>query len=95
MPGRLRKDVHIEDMSWQLRGCCRTEKPETFFGGDGERLPDRERRERAAIAVCLRCPVRPACLEHALRAPEEYGVWGGLTEHQRAAERRRRAGVAA
>lgn len=35
------------------------------------------------LAMCHRCPVREACLEHALTWNEEYGIWGGLTEWQR------------
>ncbi|HEX3827166.1 MAG TPA: WhiB family transcriptional regulator, partial [Sporichthyaceae bacterium] len=30
------------------------------------------------------------CLNYALSRPEKYGVWGGLNEEERAAERRRR-----
>jgi WhiB family transcriptional regulator, redox-sensing transcriptional regulator len=33
--------------------------------------------------VCAGCPVRAACLEHALRTRERFGVWGGLTEEER------------
>jgi len=61
-----------------------------FFGRDGEPGVEREARERRALAVCGSCPVRDACLEHALTVPERYGVWGEMTEDQRAAHRRRR-----
>ena len=37
-----------------------------------------------ALAVCARCPVRAACDEHAVDAGEEYGIWGGRTETERA-----------
>ncbi|WP_199922092.1 WhiB family transcriptional regulator, partial [Kitasatospora aureofaciens] len=37
----------------------------------------------AAIKVCLGCPVRRRCLEHALTAPEDHGIWGGTTRNQR------------
>jgi WhiB family redox-sensing transcriptional regulator len=63
---------------------------ELFFGRDGEPGAEREARERRAEAVCASCPVRDACLEHALTVPERYGVWGGMSEEQRAAYRRRR-----
>ena len=33
--------------------------------------------------VCVRCPVRYECTEQALRFGER-GVWGGLTEQERA-----------
>jgi WhiB family redox-sensing transcriptional regulator len=68
---------------------------ELFFGPDGERLADRERREAAAKSICATCPVRARCLDHALVAAERYGVWGGLDETERAAEARRRRRAAA
>ncbi|MGW9299402.1 WhiB family transcriptional regulator [Streptomyces cyaneofuscatus] len=39
--------------------------------------------EQQAAALCADCPLRPACAQHALTAPEERGTWGGLTAHQR------------
>ncbi len=68
---------------------------ELFFGPDGERQADRERREAMAKNVCADCPVRARCLDHALTAGERYGVWGGLDENERAAETRRRRRAAA
>jgi WhiB family redox-sensing transcriptional regulator len=37
-----------------------------------------------AKAVCAGCKVRQMCLETALRNRERHGVWGGLTERERA-----------
>jgi WhiB family transcriptional regulator, redox-sensing transcriptional regulator len=75
---------------WQDAAACREEDLILFFGPDGERQPEREIRERKAKAVCADCPVRVECLNYALSRPEKYGVWGGLNEEERAAERRRR-----
>ena len=36
-----------------------------------------------AKAICSTCPVREACLEHALSAREREGIWGGATERER------------
>src|SRR5690606_28703763 len=36
-----------------------------------------------AKAVCGPCPVRDACLTHALTHDERYGVWGGLDTDER------------
>ena len=44
----------------------------------------------AAKAVCARCPVISACLMSAL-GRDEKGVWGGLSEDERSAIRRRAA----
>ncbi len=75
---------------WQDAAACRNEDLILFFGPDGERQAEREVRERKAKAVCASCPVRADCLNYALSRPEKYGAWGGLSEEERAAERRRR-----
>lgn len=68
---------------WQLRGACRGLDTDLFFHPEGERGPSRANREAAAKAVCGTCPVASTCREHALTAHEPYGVWGGLSEHER------------
>jgi WhiB family redox-sensing transcriptional regulator len=76
--------------AWQEFAACRTVDPELFH-------PDSGRHDMAARAkqVCKRCPVLDACHAHALGddgcRPERYGVWGGMTEDQRATVFRRRA----
>ena len=44
--------------------------------------------------MCQGCPVRLECLADALDSRTEFGVWGGLTERERRALRRRRPDVA-
>lgn len=61
--------------------ACRGYDPNLFFTEDA-------RREAVALAVCERCPVRVACLDHALRVGEEHGTYGGVTERKRRAVRR-------
>ncbi len=39
--------------------------------------------ERAAVAVCMACPVLAACRTAVLGMPLAYGVAGGLTAGQR------------
>lgn len=70
---------------WQLSGACRSQDPAIFFHPDGERGRARASRERAAKRVCGRCPVLRQCRTQAVAAQEPYGVWGGLTERERAA----------
>jgi len=70
---------------WQLHAACRGTDSEVFFHPERERGEARERREVAAKAICAACPVRQECLDHSLAVREPYGVWGGLTEHERAA----------
>lgn len=71
-------DHHHPD--WKQHAACRGTNPELFYPVAKD-TPDIPR----AKAVCARCPVRIDCLEHALNAGEDFGIWGGLTE----AERRR------
>jgi WhiB family redox-sensing transcriptional regulator len=56
--------------------ACATTDPELFF-------PDSRSPASEAKEICAGCPVRPECLEYALAAAEEFGVWGGLTEKER------------
>jgi WhiB family redox-sensing transcriptional regulator len=56
---------------------------ELFYYPDGERGPAREERELAAKAVCATCPVVAECAAYAIRAREQYGIWGGMTEAER------------
>jgi WhiB family redox-sensing transcriptional regulator len=81
-------------LGWQERGLCQSGDATVFFAPDSERIREREKREMAAKRVCAECPVRQQCLEHALALPEQFGIWGGLTEMERAEESRRRRGAA-
>ena len=77
-------------MHWQSKAACRGACARLFFGPDGETEPERQVREGKARAVCASCPVRAECLDYALEHNVRYGIWGGLNEHERRAERRRR-----
>jgi WhiB family redox-sensing transcriptional regulator len=54
-----------------------------FFNDDMLRGPEKQARESAAKKICTACPIKTECLEHALAVPENFGVWGGLTEEER------------
>ncbi|MFJ6617759.1 WhiB family transcriptional regulator [Kitasatospora sp. NPDC091335] len=70
--------------NWQLSAACRTADSTVFFHPENERGTAAEQRDDAAKRVCRRCPVLALCRRHALLTREPYGVWGGLTEHERA-----------
>lgn len=40
-----------------------------------------------AAAACLDCPAMVACAAYAAAADELEGVWGGITQHERAEQR--------
>jgi WhiB family redox-sensing transcriptional regulator len=72
---------------WMSQAACRGEPTELFY-------PNEEHDAGPAQTICAGCPVRSDCLAHALanfRAASDAGVWGGTTEHERAAMRRRQA----
>ena len=73
--------VHWE---WQGRAACRGMDTATFFHPPNERDAARQDRIDAAKAICHNCPAVNDCLDHALRVREPYGVWGGLSEDERA-----------
>ncbi len=79
---RLPKPV-AETWEWQLQAACRDVGTSVFFHPDNERGNARHDREEKAKEVCHRCPVMWSCRRHALDSHEPYGVWGGLSEHER------------
>jgi len=76
------KPVH-DKWEWQYDGACRDTDPEQFFLEPNMRGLNKRNREVAAIKICNTCPVKQACLDHALSVPEIFGVWGGMTEEDR------------
>ena len=76
-------------MDWRHRAACMEEDPELFFpiGNTGPALLQVEE----AKAVCRRCPVIIDCLAWALESGQDAGVWGGLSEEERRALKRRAA----
>lgn len=65
---------------WRLNAACREAPvPDLFFETGSE---------ETAKAYCRSCPSINACLKHAFDVGENYGVFGGLTQRERAAIRR-------
>lgn len=75
----------LDYWEWQLSAACRGMDSATFFHPPDERNAARENRIEQAKLVCRACPAIMECREHALRVREPYGVWGGLSEDERAA----------
>lgn len=74
----------VDEWNWQLAGACRGMDVEAFFLPAGERRRSKQRRIEAAKLTCQDCPVIAQCRAYALRTREPYGVWGGLSEEDRA-----------
>lgn len=64
------------NQQWRSKAACQGLDPDIFYPLDDEDSDE-------AKAVCDVCPVREACLEHALGYREKEGVWGGATERER------------
>lgn len=64
-------------LSWRTQAACDGVDATLFFP-ESDDDPAMH-----AKMVCEGCPVRVACLEHALRNGEKAGVWGGTTERDR------------
>ncbi|MBV7247707.1 MULTISPECIES: WhiB family transcriptional regulator [Streptomyces] len=73
--------------NWRLHAACREEDPDLFFpiGSTGPAVVQ----EAEAKTVCRSCPVQAACLEWALENRQDSGIWGGLSENERRALKRR------
>ncbi|MCG7595711.1 WhiB family transcriptional regulator [Mycobacterium sp. PSTR-4-N] len=92
-PHGLRLPPPTQDSwSWQWRGSCRDHPIEVFFPDDPHRAVVRHK-ERVAKAICRECPVLQQCRDHALRTPEQYGVWGAMTAIERGRLLRHRSAV--
>jgi len=70
-------------LSWSDLGACRGSDPSVFF-------PERGMSTRNAKAICKGCDVADRCLEWAVTTNERFGVWGGKSEKERRAIRRKR-----
>ena len=65
---------------WMIHAKCKGMATSAFFSDD---KPGCEAKESAARVVCSGCPVRTLCLDYAIEAPMDFGVWGGLTWAER------------
>jgi WhiB family redox-sensing transcriptional regulator len=72
-----------DDGGWQQSARCRGLPSDVFFPEEQDSRRLRRVQEAAAKQICAGCPVIADCREHALRAPEKYGVWGALTARER------------
>lgn len=77
----------MSNTDWRHFAACRDEDPELHFpiGTSGPAVLQTEQ----AKAVCRRCSVSDECLNFALTMGQDAGVWGGLSEEERRAVKRR------
>jgi WhiB family redox-sensing transcriptional regulator len=63
-------------IAWVSQALCGADPDELFVSGA---------EQHKAALICRRCPVVLECAADALDNRVEFGVWGGMTEHQRRA----------
>lgn len=76
----MSRDIPLPDP--EITGPCVEVGPAVMYPVDGNYGPARE--------VCMRCPARDDCLEHALAVREPDGMWGGVDPPGRERIRRQR-----
>ena len=70
---------------WMEDAACRGVDTELFYPTAYRTGISRRDHESPALNVCQGCEVRTTCLEEALtHNPPEQGVWGGMSEQDRA-----------
>ncbi len=75
---RYRSAPITEELDWQIDGLCREADPVLWY-------PDHEVDAGPAVQICQDCPVLTQCRDWAMKRHEVYGVWGGMSERDRAA----------
>jgi len=68
---------------WFAAAACRDADSDDFF-------LDRGQKATKAKELCGRCPVVSACLQYAVDAGFDYGIFGGMTPRERMALVRQR-----
>lgn len=76
------------DEPWRVDAAC-IGQGDLFFLERGQAGVGRS---HPAKKICAGCPVKPECLDYALRTRPAFGVWAGMTydELKKYVQRRRR-----
>jgi WhiB family redox-sensing transcriptional regulator len=72
-----------DEWAWQEQSNCKNVDSDLFFLEPLLRGKQKREKERKAKAICKGCPVVNECLRHAMKTPEYFGVWGGMTADER------------
>lgn len=81
----MKVNFRIGEENWRDDAACRGLDPAKWYPHTGER-------NDVAKAICAGCPVRAECLEFAIAAREDFGIWGGMSERERRKLARNRYG---
>lgn len=70
---------------WQMHGVCRGVDSSVFFHPTGSAAAPAPSASGARRSCAARAPFLAQCRSHAISVAEPYGIWGGLSESERAA----------
>lgn len=71
--------------AWRERAACRgkpTDTPEQIEERLSLFFPHAGQSQKAAKAMCGRCPVRVECEAFAQESNTQYGIWGGVIRYR-------------
>ena len=80
--------AELADLAIAVNAGCLSTDPDAMYPDAGDK-----RGNLNAKRVCHGCPIRETCGATAITHRERYGVWGGITEDERAAIKRVIRGV--
>ena len=80
--------VRLKEAIEKEGGVVCEQVPFAFFYDDEELRTDERYKVKIAKEICAECPVKMLCLEYALDANEQFGIWGGTTFKERKQIRR-------
>ena len=63
---------------WMADAGCLDVDPELFYPDKGDKHSSKR-----AKRICMGCPVRDQCLDHAVAHHELFGIWGGKSPKER------------
>lgn len=69
------------DETWRARALCHGMDPDE---ADAIFYPHRDSNAKEGKEICGACPVAAECLTYALETRQAFGVWGRMTERERA-----------
>lgn len=85
MPPQPNFPIIFRREAWTEHAACRYHPKDWWFPKEGQYESVDARKARS---ICQTCPVRKECGDYAERNNEMFGIWGGVSSHER--NRRRR-----
>lgn len=72
----------LNNEEWREEASCKKIGPKIFFA-DNENSNESKKNVKLAKSICVKCNVRPECLNYALNEQIPFGIWGGFSSRER------------